>query len=240
MKKLIKFALTILSFLIIFILVDLYVFRGYFSDLYLGPFYENNLKTEEIISNDLELKIIKQKNIYEINFKNKTLKPYFIWTYRWNVYFPVNDSIFSFHYRFNANFPEHKDEFDYSVSCSTGLNTFTINPLESFQNKLNYKQIVNLVYWPYYHHQKIKNDTIMDLIHGKPLLFNNDKVMKIFERNDISKRDSINLKFYLPVFNYNNQNLIYVKSNNIKIAYKDIVENLIKSEKYIRNLKTLN
>lgn len=232
MKKLKKIALTIIAFVIIFILTDLYIFRGYFADIYLGPFYNTKIETTEIESDDLELRIIKKDNSYCVNFKNKSIKPFFTWTYRWDTYFPVNDSIFSLHYRFKADFPQFKDTYDYSVSCSTGLSKFTINPLESFHKKLNYKQIVNLVNWRHYHYKKVKNDTLVDLFHDKPILFNdNDTVLKIFERNDLTIKDSIDLKFYIPVFNYNYQNLIYVKSNSIKIAYSDIIKRLIKEEK---------
>ncbi len=233
MKKFIKVFFTIFFVIVLLIVIDLHMFRGYFSDLYLTPFYNEDMNTEEVESNDLQLNIFKKDDRYHICFKNKTAKPFFVWTYRNDeILFKVNDSVFRYHYRLIPDIPEFKDKFDYGLDCGTGAGSFSINPYESFSSKISHKQFLDPYYWGAYHQNNTSSDTINDLIYNKPLLIvhHRKNTFKVFNREDITDKDSLSAQLYLPVFSYNGKNLHYIKSNYIDIAYKDIIDRMIKEK----------
>ena len=171
-----------------------------------------------------------------MTFKNKSIKPFFVWTFRNDeTFFKVNDTIFSAHYRLILDVPGSKNKYEYGLGCGTGLGHFSINPFEKFSSEVNQNQLLNCYYWGAYHQNYKTGDTINDLLYNKPLLVVNRKenTFKTFQRNDITNRDSIKAHLYIPIFSYNQSELYYIKSNKIKLSYKKIIEKMIIEESQV-------
>ncbi len=150
------------------------------------------------------------------------------------LFFKVNDSVFINHLRYKSNFPKYLNKYEYGLDCGTGAGTFTVNPFESFKIKKSYNELINFINWRYHHQNNSTRDTIKDLIYNKPLLLiDRDKNFKIFKRNDLTNKDSTEIELYIPLFNTDHTNLFYVKSNKVKLSYKDIINNLTESEKKV-------
>jgi hypothetical protein len=230
MKKFVKIAGSILGLLLFIISLDLFFCRGYFSDFYLSPFYVDYTERREVDSEDLEFVINKEKDLYHITLKNKSIKLFFTRVYREGILFSRADTIIPYYYRTKSFYPKSKDDYDNSFGCGTGLGHISINPLEHFNKKLDYVSLVkNYVYFNYLNRD---NDTINDLIYNKPhLILKENKPPTVLKRNDLIEIDSINFKLYLPVYNYNYSKMIYVKSNTFKVAYLDIITNYIDQKK---------
>lgn len=182
-------------------------------------------------SNNLEFNIQKSDSSFHIDFKNKSLQPYFVMTYRWNINFPVNDSIFFLHDRVKTYYPMLKTEYGYGMDCGTGIGYFSINPLENFKQEIGYHKLIK-EHLVYDHRKTSDNDTINDLFYDKPLIISkDDELPYLIDRNDLTEKDSLNLRLYVPVFNYNYGKLIYVKSNKIKVSFLDIIKNQIEVQR---------
>lgn len=237
MKKLKNLLLSVCILITSIFLTDLYVFRSYFlPDIIYSLFYTGYPETKEVTSTDLELTIKKEDNNFHINFKNKSFKPFLVWTYRWDqLIFKMNDSILSNHYRLIADFPYYKNEYEYGLDCGTGAGHFSINPFERFNSKLTHDELLNHLYWGAYHQYNEKGDTIMDLIYNKPLLVvhHRKNKFKVFPRNDITEKDSVQVQLYLPVFSYNQNNVSYIQSNSIKLSYQKIIEKMINEQRQV-------
>ncbi len=239
MRTILKIILGGFLFIFFLFIIDLYVFRGYFSTpLFDASFNNYTFESKEIKNTDCEFTIEKNKNLYILTFENNSFKPFLIWTYRWDTpFFKINDTTFFQHTRLKANFPKYKNSYKYGLDCGSDAGDFSINPYEKFSVKFNNQEILNLAYWGAYHQYNEKNDTIMDLIYNKPLIHINGRknTFKLFKRNDISKKDSIAMQLYFPLFSYNNKELFYVKSNYIKLSYKDIINKLVKEKSQVFN-----
>ncbi|SEB37798.1 hypothetical protein SAMN04489761_0283 [Tenacibaculum sp. MAR_2009_124] len=234
-KTLKKIVITSLLVVLTFYLTDLYIFRGYFTPDILYLLSDKNIETgKEIKNKNCSLSIEKQDNSFLINFKNRSLKPYLVWTYRYKKLFPVNDSIFFLHLRNKVSFPYYKNKHEYGLDCGTGAGVFSINPFESFQIRKSYKEFVNSIYWSNVHQYNSSYDTVKDLIYNKPLLLIDRKQkFRNFKRNDLITTDSTEVSLYIPLFSFDHKELFYVKSNSIRISYLDIIENLTIHEKKI-------
>ncbi|CAL2101578.1 conserved protein of unknown function [Tenacibaculum sp. 190130A14a] len=230
MKKLLKIVLKLLVFTLVLFLIDLYVLRGYYSSPLISKLYSPSGIEKK--PDALSIQVTKKGKVFHIDFKNSSIKPFIVWTYRWKAFFPVNDSIFSSHYRLKADFPKYQNEYNYGLDCGTGAGTFSITPFECFSYQLKEKDLLKYYYMGAYHQHNKKGDTINDLIYNKPLLVVHPRknTFKIFPRKDLTKRDSINVQLYLPVFSYNHQDLHYVKSNYFKLPYSKMIDQLIKEK----------
>jgi hypothetical protein len=235
MKKLFKIILSLVTICLILILIDLYLLRGYLTPNLLSFIYTKNSKAKEIKNKDCNLFIKKEGDFYNLTFENKSYKPFLIWTYRnEKPLFKVNDSIFFQNLRYKSYFPQYKNDYHYGLDCGTGAGFFAINSYESFQIKKTYKELIKFIYWRSVHQYNIENDTIKDLIYNKPLLLTDRrKEFKIFERNDLTEKDSTEVQFYIPLFSFDHKKLSYIKSNKIRLSYKDIINNLTVAEKKI-------
>ena len=74
MKKVLKIVLYITIPMILFVVSDLYIFRGNFSHLYISPSSDGFIDFKNSESDELELKISKQSDRYKLTFKNKYAK----------------------------------------------------------------------------------------------------------------------------------------------------------------------
>ncbi|WP_075342904.1 hypothetical protein [Tenacibaculum agarivorans] len=230
MKKLKKIVITFLSLTSLFVLVDLYVFRSYYLPTFLNNLYDWETSSQEIESEDLSIEITKENNLYEINFKNTSIKAFLVWTYRYDqLLFKMNDSIFRYRYRLKVNTPHFKNDYEYGLDCGTGAGSFSINPYESFSSKVTRQELLDPYYWGAYHQNNKNGDTINDLIYNKPLLIVNhrENTFEVIKRKDITEKDSIDAQLFLPFFSYNHQKLSYAKSNYIKLSYPKIIERMI-------------
>lgn len=235
MKKLIKIIALLFSIILITFLADLYILRGYFTPKIIYSLNSDNSQNGlEVLNDYCSLTVSKENNYFNIDFKNNSYKPFLVWTYRWEPFFKVNDSVFINHLRYKSNFPKYTNRYDYGLDCGTGAGTFTINPFESFKAQKTYNELVDFIYWSGHHYDNSTKDTIKDLIYNKPLLLvDRNKKFKVFERNDLTDKDSTEIELYLPLFNINHKTLFYVKSNKVKLCYRDIIDNLINYEKKI-------
>ncbi|MFY7672281.1 hypothetical protein ACOSP6_14445 [Tenacibaculum sp. MEBiC06402] len=231
MKKIFKIVKTVLALFLVLILIDLYIFRGYLYIDFFRGYFTDYTERKEIQSDNLEFKIRKSDSSFHINFTNKSLKPYFVKTYRWKVKFPVNDSIFFLHLRTKSNYPKLQDDYGDGMDCGTGIGYFSINPLESFKQDISYSKLIKN-HLSYAHRKRTDEDTINDLFYDKPLIISKeDKLPFLIDRNDLTEEDSLSLRLYIPVYNYNYSQLIYVKSNKIKVSYLDVIKNDIQVKK---------
>jgi len=235
MKKLIKIVIRLLVFIIVLFLIDLYLLRGYYSAPLINKLYNPEISSIEKKSDALNIQVSRQRKVLQINFKNKSIRPFLVWTYRWNALFPVNDSVFSSHYRLKTKFPKYENEYHYGLDCGTGAGTFSITPLESFSSKITEEKLLEYFCIGAYHQYNEKSDTINDLIYDKPLMVIDGRknTFKVFPREDLTKQDSINVQLYLPVFSFTHQNLYYVKSNFFKLPYSKMIEQLIKENSQV-------
>lgn len=231
MKKVLKIAKVVIALFLVLILIDLYVFRGYFNVDIFRRYFADYSERKEIQSDNLEFKIQKSDSSFLINFRNKSLKPYFVKTYRWKVKFPVNDSIFFLHLRSKSYYPKLRDDYGDGMDCGTGIGYFSINPLESFEQEIGYYELIKN-HLSYDHRKKTQGDTINDLFYDKPLIISKkDQLPYQINRDDLTEKDSLSLRLYIPVYNYNYNQLIYVKSNKIKVSYLDVIKNDIQVKK---------
>ncbi|CAL2081241.1 hypothetical protein [Tenacibaculum sp. 190524A05c] len=233
MKKFVKIVIYVTILVISLILSDLYILRGKFSHIYLFPFSNKPIASKEVQSKDLALEILKKSDKYLFNFRNKSIKPFFVWTYRNDkTIFEVNDSVLRYHYRLIPDLPEFKNKYEYGLDCGTGAGSFTINPFEKFSSEVTHNQVLNPYYWGAYHQNNKSGDTINDLLYNKPLLivYHRKNTFKVFDRQDITSKDSLRVQLYLPVFSFDHNELSYIKSNYIKLSYKKIIERMIIEE----------
>lgn len=232
-KTLKKIVYTLLLFLTLY-LTDLYLLRGYFTSAIIYSFYkENTRNVKEVKNKNCSLSIEKKGNSFQINFENRSLDSYFVWTYRYDkLLYEVNDSIFFLHLRNKFNFPQYNNEYEHGLECVAG--EFSINPLESFEIKKSYKEFINSIYWSGVHQYNSSHDTVKDLVYNKPLLLTDrKKKFKVFKRNDLTSTDSTDVSLYIPLFSFGHKELFFVKSNSVRISYLDIIENLTIHEKKI-------
>ena len=236
MSRFIKISVSILILFFFIITADLFIFRGYFSNLFVSPYLNSKKSFKQVELKYLKLNIQKKAKNYIINFKNTSLNTFFVWTFRNDkVFFSVNDSVLRYQYRLIIDVAKDKNTYEYVLDCGTGAGSFTINPFENFTSTISHKQILNPYYWGAYHQNNITGDTINDLINNKPLLLINNRknTFKIFDRPDITNKDSIKVQLYLPVFSYDYNNLTYVKSNFFKLSYKEIINQVINEKKVV-------
>ena len=83
MKKLKYFLIITCSSIILLLIVDIFLFRFYFSNIVITSFYQNDIINTayekykyEIDNNSFDLKIKSEKDFYTITLKNKTIKPF--------------------------------------------------------------------------------------------------------------------------------------------------------------------
>ena len=227
MKKFVKIVIGIFTFFSILIIIDFYIYRGYFYQEFCSSSFVSYEDRKVVDSENLQLNIRKSDSSFHINFKNKSLRPYFVMTYRWDINFPVNDSIFFLHSRSKTYYPMLKTEYDYGMDCGTGVGYFSINPLENFKQEIGYHKLIK-EHLVYDHRKTSDNDTINDLFYNKPLIISkDDESPYLIDRDDLTAKDSLSLRLYIPVFSYNYGKLIYVKSNKIKVSFLDIIKNQI-------------
>jgi len=222
MKIIQRFLLAVLSLVILLFIIDLYFFRSYFSceviNLYNQKYYtysENEEDKYEIENNSFDLKIKSEKDFYTITLKNKTIKP-FLTMSPWRgdqIIYNINDSLFNNFYRLKVSTPKYKSEYDYSLGC-LGSGPFSINPYESFSYKIPHDKFLKQYNLNFRYFFKEKNDTIVDILYDKPLLYKNKKLkeFKIFNRDDIKSKKIINVQLYLNVYTYNFKHHMVVES----------------------------
>ncbi|RBW55742.1 hypothetical protein DS884_15405 [Tenacibaculum sp. E3R01] len=97
-KTLKKIVFTTLILFFTFYLTDLYLLRGYFTPAIIYSFYKENAEIgKEVKNKNCSLSIEKKDNSFLINFENRSINPYLVWTYRYDkLFYEVNDSIFFF------------------------------------------------------------------------------------------------------------------------------------------------
>jgi len=113
------------------------------------------------------------------------------------------------------------------------MKQFSIKPYERFSNKISSQELINQFDWNFHYFFKKRNDTIIDLLYNKPILYKNrkNKELKVFNRNDITMKDSITMSLYLNVYTYNFNHHMVVESNPVSLPYKDVINLLIEREK---------
>lgn len=198
MKKAIKlFGISSITILIASIIVDLHVFRGYFSLPYLYP------QTYEEYDGDIEYRIdINQNGTLNLSFKNNSPTYVPVILYRWAVMFDLTDTML-FHYAGRHRFL--KDEhviFDSGggFDCGTDLYAALIKPYESFSLK----------------HQNLEQFlSTSELGHF---------IVSIKEQGiDISPSETVTCQLYLPIFSFGAEKT-RIYSNKFEIPTKYVLE----------------
>jgi len=210
----------------VFLLLDVFLFRGFF--ILHRSFFRCNVKYEYKV-NELPNKK------YSFEFKNKSLSPFYIWTYRNNdLYQEFSDSTF-FNYatRFKITLPlelmssentmDEIKSYYYGVDCGTGLGGTVIKPFEKFETTLNYDELLEICSW----NIRIwngKDGVPTDLIYNEEIYSNIDK--NILKNNlRVSTTDSLEFEFYVPVFCVLTEKRFYATcSSKIKISYLDLLK----------------
>jgi len=224
--RIFKNTIKVCSFIItIFILLDISIFRGFFT-IHSIP---SNCK----LKYEYSIKKLPNQN-FRFQFKNKSLLPFYIWTYKNNALLQeVSDSIF-FNYatRFKISLPsdvyqsqnifnEIKDYY-YGVDCGTGLGETLIKPLEKFDLTLNYEQLLHKSSWNiriWNHIDYVSTDVL-----NNERIYSSTQKYALTDSQNILPTDSLEFEFYLPAFCLFTRNPSYAASNKIKISYLDLLK----------------
>lgn len=230
-RKLTKIALALTATLILILLIDIFLFRGFFFE---KIFFEKDYGELHEAPTNVHYNIQKKGDNYTFTFKNNSYKPYYFWTYRWEkVIQKVPDTLFFIYARrIQIDYPHLSTEFYYGFDCGTGVGMTAIRPQESFQIDLSYQELLDGHYYIYEHINAMNElDSIAkDLYHQKPLVKIVNNRFTILENESIKNTDSVNIRFYLPIFSPVKGHLSYVKSNPIKVSYLDIVKEIKKEQ----------
>lgn len=125
-------------------------------------------------------------------------------------------------------YPHFSTDFEYGFDCGTGVGMTAICPRESFRIEKTYKELLENYDYTYDHFKEEDSLGIItnDLYHQKPLIELVEHEFKILENASVKRQDSVDVRFYIPVFSPIKGDLYYIKSNTIKFSYFDIIEHM--------------
>jgi hypothetical protein len=224
-----KIALWVTALSAIVLLVDVFLFRG----IFLAKLVKSKEFRKQISATaNMSYKIEKSDQTYVLTFENNSLQPYYFWTYRFEELIQeIPDSIFfSYAGRMQIFYPYFTTKLHYGFDCGTGVGMTAVRPLESFEIRKSYFELLGSDDYLYDHFEDSHpGDTIaQDLYHQKPLISLIDNKFKLLENPSIQKTDSVSVSFYLPVFSPLANELSYIQSNTIKFSYHDMVSEITK------------
>ena len=233
MKKALKTTLILYIPAVFFcVLLDVFLFRGFFLSEFISD-DEYGKMTEP--PTNLHYEIRKKGDEFTLKFENESLVPHYFWTYRWNELMQkVPDSVFfAYAGRMQFTYPHLSTELNYGFDCGSGVGMTAIRPRESFEITKSYSELVESYYYIYDHFNQLeRTDSIAkDLFHQKPLVTLVDNKFKLLENKFVRKSDSIEVKFYLPIFSPVKGHISYIVSNPIKFSYFDVIEQMKKNQK---------
>lgn len=228
MKKVWKISSYGLLFMMILFLLDLYIFRGFYSSK--TPInYKNN---EVYLNHNFEFLISKKNDsIYNFKFSNKAFPPKLIVSYRYDWIQNLSDSLFFSNYMFDNIYPNiNKQDYDFHFSCGTGVVPSSINPFEKFNTEFSYREIVERCY---YQIMNTYNCDILDIVKNRKLNYSKFDSLVFTEKFRFKEKDSVKLEFYFPLFGLYTSERSYISSNKISIASNDLLTAYIKKRKSI-------
>lgn len=229
MKKLKKFALLILSLLIISLIVDIFIFRGYFLADYTGSKKTYGDYSNKVSKISYSVKKLGNSNYY-LTLDNNSFSPIYIWSYRnEELIQKFNDSIlFQYASRYKIKFPLKETEYHYGFDCGTGVGMTAIRPFESFSLEVNYNYLLDFfdIRYDHYNEINLKDSVINDLFYNKPLFLEDNGKFLFVKNIAIGKKDSVKVNFYLPTFTFFRGEIIYAKSNEVKFSYLDLLNKI--------------
>ena len=223
-KKTIKWVLALIGAFVLFALFDLYAYRGYvISHLISSPTTNNQ---EVAVANVTYSMTMQGQDDIHISIKNNSILPFVFQTYRNDeIFFRLEDEqIIQHGLRYILVYPKNRSDASYGFDCGTGLGWATINPYEAFEATINYDDILagfSIVNTP----SVIVEDTILDPFHWQPLAYLNEERDWVFTDNlSRFEKDTIVLKYFLPVHSLLNGQQMNAYSNLVKIPYLDIID----------------
>lgn len=223
LKKSIKWLLGLIGASVFIVLIDLYACRGYVIPQFISSSTTNN---QEVAQADFAYSVTKQgKDDMRISIKNNSILPFVFMTYRNDeVFFQLkDDQIIQHGLRYMLVSPENRSDTSYGFDCGTGLGWATINPYESLEATIDYDDILSgfsIVNTP----SVIVEDTILDPFHWQPLAYLNEGRDWVIT-DDLSRfeKDTIVVKYFLPVHSLFSGQQKNAYSNLVKIPYLDLL-----------------
>ncbi len=211
MKKIIKIISIQFLLFFILILIDLYVFRGYYtSEIIINP----NMWVDNQ-DYDCNLKIEKDNKNYIFRLTNKSICPKYFTNYRNDELFQkLGDTLPLLYLEKNLG-DLYSEGYYPHFDCGTGLGLTSINPFDSFEIRKTYNDIIN----------ENSHNLIKTIELNKPIKsFSKKQIDSIInnEFKSISEKDSIDVEYYLPMISFVSKNSLYVVSNKINLSKKDL------------------
>jgi len=224
MSRAIKISLIVGLILYILLYLDLKLTRGYFlskiaASPRIGQLSEDK-KTAMIYT------IQKKADGTIISyFKNNSLTPKFIISYRFDdIFQKVNHDFFlDKAARKNISSSRKTKETGYGFDCGTGLGSTSINPLESFYIERDYQDFLESFDLSRNLAERRGGAMMYDLLRLRPLFETKNNELIWLNEGNISPKDSIDVKFYIPVYSIFSGKQTNVYSNVIKVSYFDLL-----------------
>ncbi|WP_196896039.1 hypothetical protein [Aureivirga marina] len=227
-KGLRKRILIQLSIFISILIIDLYVFRGYFSSSVIISPNEWNYE----IDRSSKLSITKNNNKYLFNYNNNSLSPKYVLNYRsGKKLMKFNDTIFFYSLRKNL-FPNYDTDYSNSFDCGTGLDLISINPFDSYKIEKTYQEIINeCSYSDYFKKTEYFQKKFPKQF--KHLKYHQIDSLIIKEKDFISNKDSVKVEYFIVMYSYLSKDRLRTVSNKINVSLKDLFESYIeRTDKY--------
>jgi len=218
----IRVFLVQLSVIFFLIIIDLYLFRGYYTSRVIitsGYDYDPDDYTYGIY-------IKKGKDDkYIIKFKNYSLFPRYLRNYRNDELIQhLTDTIF-FNQLGGNLFPAYGTNYSYDFGCGTGLGLTGINPYESFKIEKSYKDI-------------IKEFSSSEILANSMYLYESSPSRESFNQIDYDEidsliesesqhvlaTDSVKIEYYINMYSFVSRNPIRIISNRINVSVKDLID----------------
>ena len=224
MKDLFKLIPLVVA-LVLCIALDLNLTRGYFLSKITPEPQMGNVANGNL---GIKYEVTKKANgQYQFSLKNQSIFPKFFFLYIWRsnqLFYTLEDStIFFYGSRTKINYPILEREDSYGFDCGTGLGVATINPFESFTEKKSYEELTK-----FHNFRSLltfeKSNKLYDLFCRAPLA----KLAKDIQWIDscpLTYQDSVEVRFFLPVYSIFTGKQHNVYSNPIRLSYLDMIQN---------------
>ncbi|MEZ4886339.1 MAG: hypothetical protein R3E32_16505 [Chitinophagales bacterium] len=219
--------------LLLCVFADLQFTRGYFLK-YVTAMPQMGEITEDILGS-FEYHIQKKENgNFDCTIRNNSIFPVNLIVYRNEAFFyNIEDStLFDVGYatRVRLNLPHGIVEENSGFDCGTGIGLATINPFEKFQQEDIFETLANDHF--------IQSSLLEPIINGDsllaipPLIFDKTKSNFVFtgtDKRNVNYKDSLELKFYLPIYSIFTGKQFNLYSNCIKLSYLDLIERIVRN-----------
>ncbi|MFK7933687.1 MAG: hypothetical protein AB8G22_09260 [Saprospiraceae bacterium] len=224
MRNVLAATVALLIGIVIAFHVSNYFVRGY----YFKYFVFNDFQIGEPLEHDLPF-VIKLQSLdnerVSFSFENNGIGTYGMIIYRFDSVFYelTSDKLFQ-QTRLKASYDNFLSEESSGFDCGTGLGLVTINPLENYSIKLSKKALLDKFYSCHQFSFRLNNQFV-DLVNKESIFHRNESNISINSDLKLDTQDSMKIQLFIPLYSLISGKEHRVYSNEIKVSYKDIIEN---------------